>query len=104
LNGRKGLKAALADVVIRLVFGFVPSIADAYFLTAVIAINYIFPPYIVLPKLIAKRQPTRPQIIVPCEELNLFGSRNENVDKGVYLIRLLGLFSDFSNDKVVGYL
>jgi hypothetical protein len=54
--------------------------------------------------LIPEREPSLSEVVVPGEQLNLLGSRNEEIDQSVELIRLLRLLPDLSHDQVIGYL
>ena len=54
-------------------------------------------------KLVAKREPSGSQVIVPSKQLYLVSRWHEQVDDGVDLLRLLTLLSDFGDDQIVGY-
>lgn len=63
-------EAFLADIVVRLDLALVVPMASVDVLVARVAVDYILPVNIVLPKLIAERQPSLPEVVVPGEKLN----------------------------------
>ena len=73
-------------------------------LGTLIAIDSVLPAYIILAELISKRKPPWPEVIVPCKELHLLGTRDQDVNERVDLLWFLGLLTDLCHYKVVGNL
>lgn len=82
--------------------GLVPLVASGDLSVALVAVYRVLPVDVVLAQLVPQRQPALSEVVVPREELYLLGSRDEEVDESVNLIRLLRLLSDLSHNQIVG--
>ena len=76
-------------------------ITDRDFIGALIAINSILPPDIILTELVSKREPPWPEVVVPCKELHLLGTRDQDVNERVNLLWFLRLLPNFCHYQVV---